>query len=454
VSRDAETQSVTILVVDDAPNTRELLKRNLQSAGYEIHTAPGVQEAIELLEKTRVDLVITDQKMPHISGMKLVRHIHENLRGTGVMMLTGYATVEGAVEAMKQGAIEYIAKPFTDEELLSAVDRAILRVRFTRSAMQESIDGVHAPGGMIGTSRPMKKIFSMIEKAARTNANVLITGESGTGKELVARAIHFASERSHAPFVPVALSGVPETLVESSLFGHVKGAFTGANQNRVGFLRAAEGGTLFLDEISEISPPIQVKLLRVLQEREYQPVGSTQTRRANVRLVAATNHDLARLIESNHFREDLYFRINVFPIALPPLRERTEDIPSLVRHFAKRSAQQENRVTPEFSDEVMDLFRRHSWPGNVRELENVIQRLVILADGSRIAPPDLPEMMRFRVDPEETADPVTLEELEVRHIRKVLELTGQNKTRAAEILGIDRKTLREKLRAWDNKHRT
>lgn len=438
------THDWRILVVDDAPNTRELLRRNLSNCGYDVLLAEGVQEAVRSLESERVDLVITDLKMPRISGMDLVKYVHENYRDTGVMMVTGYPTVEGAVEAMKRGAIEYLAKPFTDEELFDAVERALERIELRRTPV-EMEEGDAPAMGLIGQSEALREVQRMILKAARSSANVLITGESGTGKELAARAIHYASERAQSVFVPVALAGVPETLVESTLFGHVRGAFTGATETRQGFFHAANGGTLFLDEISEIPLPIQVKLLRVLQEREFQMVGSTKTHRVDVRLLASTNRDLSRLVSNGQFREDLFFRVNVIPIQLPPLRERIEDIPLLVSHFAQRAAVQDDRSVPRFSGEVMDHFQRHSWPGNVRELENVVQQMVVMAEGGEVELPDLPEIMRYQV-PQDDSDSMSLAEVELRHIRRVLESVGGNKSRAARLLGIDRKTLREKLK--------
>ncbi len=442
-----------ILVVDDSPTTLELLRRNLAEEGYTVFTTPDVSEALELLDREAIDLVITDTKMPRISGIDLVRHIRENLRDTGVMMVTSYATVEGAVEAMREGAIEYIAKPFTEEELITAVRRSLERVHRRRGVDETSPTDSSNPPGLIGNSRSMLEVYRMIGKAAQSNATVLITGESGTGKELVARAIHYGSPRADAPFVPVTLSGVPETLVESALFGHVKGAFTGANETRSGFLQAAQGGTLFLDEVSEIPLPIQVKLLRVLQEREYLMVGSMQQKTADVRVLVATNRDLLKMVKAGQFREDLYFRLNVIPISLPPLRERPEDIPLLVHHFTKRFAEVDRRPVPKFSDSVMNSFTRHDWPGNVRELENVVQRVVVMAEGSQIEPTDLPELMRYQATGPEP-ELMTLAEAEVRHIRAVLASVGGNKSKAARLLKIDRKTLREKLKVAQRENET
>jgi len=292
----------------------------------------------------------------------------------------------------------------------------------------------------------MQRVFAQIERASRVGATVLVSGESGTGKELVARAIHYESERASAPFVPVNCGAIPHDLLESELFGHMKGAFTGAGESRAGFFLSADGGTIFLDEVAETSPPMQVKLLRVLQDSEVRMVGSSRSRKVDVRVIAATNGDLAQLVQKGSFREDLYFRINVIPIRLPPLRERSDDIVPLTRHFASRYARDMDRPVPELSNRVLDIFRGYAWPGNVRELENVIQRLVVMTDTDTIDAPDLPTLMRFAVAPPRVPPSRTLAEMEAEYIRSVLDSVAGNKTRAAEVLGIDRKTLREKLK--------
>ncbi len=434
-----------ILVVDDSPETLEVLQRNLTAEGYQVFMSTGVLEAIRLLEGTQVDLVITDLKMPKVSGLDLVRHVRENLKDTEVMMITGYPSVDGAVEAVKTGADEYLAKPFTDEELLSAARRALEKLRLRRSG-QGATDGCEAaPCGIVGRSAVMREVLRATAKAASTSATVLITGESGTGKELVARAVHYNSPRASAPFVPVNCGGIPEGLIESELFGHTKGAFTGAMEARAGLFHAADGGTIFFDEISEMSLSMQVKLLRVLQDREVWMVGSTRPRKVDVRILAATNIDLPSLVKGGTFREDLFYRLNVVPISIPPLRERGDDVLLLARHFTERFARELGKQEPRFSDEALRAFRGHGWPGNVRELENVIQRLVVMAEGDRVDVPDLPSMMRYSV-PREAGLDRTLAEVETEHISNVLASFGGNKTRAAEILGIDRKTLREKLK--------
>ena len=438
----------SILVVDDAPDTLEVLSRNLTAEGYQVYTGPGVAEAIKILEGTRVDLVITDLKMPKVSGLDLVRHVRENCPDTAVMMITGYATVEGAVEAVKLGAEEYLAKPFTDEELVLAVEKTLEKLRLRRAAKEESLSEAPHPHGIIGDSAAMKKIFREVEKAATTPATVLITGESGTGKELVARAIHYGSNRASAPFVPVNCGGIPEGLLESELFGHVKGAFTGATETRAGFFQTADGGTIFLDEISETSLAMQVKLLRVLENKEVCMVGASKSRRVDVRIIAATNKDLHNLVKKGVFREDLYFRLNVITIDIPPLRERGDDILLLIRHFAAEFADELGRPLPKFSNRALQVLMSYYWPGNVRELENVLQRLVVMTDTGEIDVPDLPQLMRFSANREASLTR-TLAEVEVEHIRNVLASVDGNKTKAAEILGIDRKTLREKLKAFE-----
>jgi two-component system response regulator HydG len=434
-----------ILVVDDAPETLEMLRRTLAGEGYRVFTAGSVAEAVRLLDGTPVDLLITDLRMPNVSGLELVRHVRENNRDTEVMMITGYATVEGAVEAIKTGAEEYLAKPFTDEELFAAVGRSLGKLSLRRAAFRRRRLVSHDNYGIVGESKAMKRVFQAIAKAAGTSATVLITGESGTGKELVARAIHYHGSRAQAPFVPVNCGGIPEGLLESELFGYVKGAFTGANQSRAGFFQTAEGGTIFLDEISETSLAMQVKLLRVLQDKEVSMVGSAKSRKIDIRILTATNKDLRVLTERGHFREDLYYRLNVINIEIPPLRERGEDVLLLARHFLGRYAEELDRPRVYFSDDALRVLVNYSWPGNVRELENLVQRLMVMVEGETVDVSDLPSHMRYSV-PSGGRLNRTLAEVEAEYIRNVLEQTGGNKTRAAKILGIDRKTLRDKLR--------
>lgn len=437
--------SSTILVVDDAPDTLEVIQRNLTSQGYAVLTAPGVPEAIQILKNSPMDLVITDLKMPKVSGLELVRHIRENFRDTEVMMITGYATIDGAVQAVKTGADEYLSKPFTDEELLAAVRRVLEKLKLKRMSELQRRGYPTSTHGLIGNSDVIKKVFNAITKAAGISATVMIQGESGTGKELVARAIHYSSLRASAPFIPVNCGGIPEGLLESELFGYVKGAFTGATESRAGFFQTAEGGTIFLDEISETSLAMQVKLLRVLQDKEVYMVGANRSRKIDVRIIAATNKDLLSLIKKGSFREDLFFRLNVINITLPPLRERGDDILMLIQHFLSKYARELSRGIPEFSPDALKSLRNYYWPGNIRELENMIQRLVVMTDSDKIDVSDLPSHLRYTVSREAGFDR-TLAEVEAEYIKNVLATVHGNKTKAAGILGIDRKTLREKIK--------
>jgi two-component system response regulator HydG len=433
-----------ILLVDDSPDTLEMLQRILAFHRYRVFTASGVAQAIQILDTTPIDLVITDLKMPGVGGLDLIRHVRENLKETEVMMITGYPTIEGAVQAVKTGAEEYLTKPFTDEELVSAVRRALGKLRLRKATEVRFDPPLPSSHGLIGQSEPMEKVFRAVGKVASISATVLLSGESGTGKELIARAIHYNSTRSSAPFVPVNCGAIPEGLLESELFGHLKGAFTGAVETRAGFFQTADGGTIFLDEIGETSLSMQVKLLRVLEDKEVCMVGSTRSRKVDVRILASTNKDLLSLVQKGKFREDLFFRLNVITIEIPPLRERGGDNLLLTQHFVTKFSRELGKPTPRFSDSALQVLRNYHWPGNVRELENVIQRLVLMTDGEWIEVPDLPSLMRFSAL-RQSGPYHTLAEIEAEYIRTVLASVGGNKTRAAEILGIDRKTLREKL---------
>ncbi len=437
------TKKARILVVDDARDTLEVLQRNLTSQDYQVFTCQSVSEALEVLKDTEMDLVVTDLKMPGASGLDLVRHVRENLKNTEVMMITGYATIEGAVEAVKIGADEYLAKPFTDEELFSAIERSLDKLYTRRTAQTTKTPRVMY--GIIGESAKMQKVYDAIEKCSKTRATVLITGESGTGKELVARAIHYTSDRASAPFLPVNCGAIPQELLESELFGYVKGAFSGASSTRAGFFQTADGGTILLDEISETSLATQVKLLRVLQDKEIFMVGSRRPQRVDVRIIAATNKDLMGLIKQGLFRDDLFYRLNVITVELPPLRDRADDILLLINNFASKFATSLGKKIPTFSDDALRVIKNYHWPGNVRELENVIQRLVVMTEGDIIEVSDLPSLMRFSSLRGHGLNR-TLAEVEAEYIRNVLSSVEGNKTQAAEILGIDRKTLREKLK--------
>jgi DNA-binding NtrC family response regulator len=442
-------QRYSILAVDDNRNALEIIRRILGQSGYEVMTSENVPDAVKILNDHRIDLVITDMKMPKHTGFDLIRYVSENYYDTAVIMITGYPSIEGAVEAIKIGADDFLAKPYTDEELMSVVRRALERLTAQRAA-QSTLE-LDASFGIVGNSKPMKKVFKLIAKAATVKANVLISGESGTGKELVARAIHYNSPRSSAAFVPVNCTAIPESLVESELFGHEKGAFTGANTTRAGFFEVASGGTIFLDEIGDASQSLQAKLLRVLQNKEIIKVGSRLAIKIDARIVAATNKDLKDLIKRKLFREDLYYRIDVIDIPIPPLRERSEDVPLLIQHFAAQLCEETGVDPLSFSDRAILAMRAYSWPGNVRELENLIQKLSVSVDNNRVDIADLPGPMRFSINHQKGLNR-SLAAVEIEYIQNVLSKVGGNKTQAAKILKIDRKTLREKLKriATDN----
>jgi len=438
-----QEKGATILAVDDSAATLEVLSRNLSAAGYAVHACGSVEEAGAFLDETAVDLVITDYKMPKSNGLELIRYVRDNFRDTEIMMITGYPSITGAVEAMRDGAGEYLAKPFTGDELLAAV-RSILDKQARRRAAHTEEENLSA-FDIIGNCPEMQGVFALIRKAAQTSANVFISGESGTGKELVARAVHYNSDRRASAFVPVNCSAIPDTLLESELFGHVKGAFTGAKDSRAGFFEIANGGTIFLDEIGDASPSMQAKLLRVMQSKEFCMVGSSRIRTVDTRIIAASHKNLRHLVDQGLFREDLFYRIHVIEIRLPTLSERGADILMLANHFLRKFALDMGREVPRLTDEALAALSQYAWPGNVRELENLLQRLVIICDGPVIDITELPESMRFTISRSRHSNK-TLAEVEADHIRSVLVQTGDNKTRAAEILGIDRKTLREKLK--------
>lgn len=438
----AKKDKASILVVDDSPETVELIKRNLESLEYQVYSTNNVQSAVKFLGSVEVDLVITDLRMPGENGLELVRHITENHKGIGVLVITGFPSIQGAVQSIKIGAEEYLVKPFTDDELFKAVQRAL-----SRKAKHRKIGAKMPPQtfGIIGESEVMLKVFKTIEKAKATTATVLIKGESGTGKELVARALHYGGHTSAAPFVPVNCGGIPDSLLESELFGYVKGAFTGANETRAGFFQTADGGTIFLDEISNTSLAMQAKLLRVLQDKEFYMVGSKRSQKVNVKVVAATNVDLMHLVKKGLFREDLYYRLNVITIDLPPLRDRDSDVLLLLDAFLEKYVREVGKQPMKFSPRALKALSEHSWPGNVRELQNLVQRLVIMADEPTIDVADLPANFKFSAGRMKGLNR-TLEEVEREYIVDVLAANKNNVSQTAKILGIDRKTLREKVK--------
>jgi two-component system NtrC family response regulator len=383
----------TILIVDDEKNYLLVLEALLADAGYEVITCDNASEALEVSTSHDLDLVITDMRMPGVDGMEFLVQLRGLQPEIPVIMMTAYATVEKAVEAMKRGAFDYVTKPFKNEELILTIRKALEmhRLRQENRLLSQELQERFKFANIVGKSKVMRQVYEVIEKVAQTRASVLITGESGTGKELIARAIHFNSPRSDKPFVSVNCSALPETLLESELFGHERGAFTGAITRRKGRFELAHNGTLFLDEVGDMSSALQVKLLRVLQEMRFERVGGTTTLQVDARLVAASNRDLKREVEFGRFREDLYYRLKVVHINVPPLRERRDDIPLLVHHFLRKVAKYNGLPVKNISHEALKYLYQYDWLGNVRELENVIERAVILCDGEEIRPQDLAE---------------------------------------------------------------
>jgi DNA-binding NtrC family response regulator len=445
MSRTSSVSPRRVLAVDDSPPTVELLYRNLKAQGFEVLCASSVAEAVELLDKNHVDLVLTDVKMPRVSGHDLVRHVRQNCPHTEVVVITGYPTVQGAVEAVREGAEEYLPKPFTDDELRDVVQRALAKLQARQALDDDQIEEAVGPAGIVGASRAIRRVFRAVAKASATTATVLVTGESGTGKELVARAIHYGSARASMPFVPVNCAGIPAGLLESELFGYVRGAFTGAQESRAGFFLTADSGTLMLDELGDTPLEMQAKLLRVLQEREVVMVGDRKGRKVDVRVIGATNRDLFAMVRQGTFREDLYFRVNVITIDVPPLRARGDDVLLLARHFAEKYATELSQPVPSFSDKALKALRQYAWPGNVRELENVVQRAVVMSDDDQIDVTDFPSHMRFSAPAVRDVNQ-TLAQVEAQHVAAVIARVDGNRTQAARILGVDRKTLRHMLR--------
>jgi two-component system NtrC family response regulator len=449
----------TILVVDDEKNYLLVMETLLTGAGYEVLTVDSGEEALEQTRRNDLDLIITDMKMPRMSGIELMEQLKQVYAELPVIMMTAYGTVEKAVEAMKKGAFDYILKPFKNEELLLTIRKALeLRHLLTENRrLKLDLEQRYRFENIVGNSKVMQSIFAMVEKVAQTRATVLLAGESGTGKELIARAVHHRSPRNNGPFISVNCGALTETLLESELFGHEKGAFTHALAMRKGRFELAEAGTLFLDEVAEMSPALQVKLLRVLQEMEFERVGGSKTILVDVRVVAASNRDLKTEVEAGNFREDLFYRLNVVHMEMPPLRQRTEDIPLLVAHFMHKYAGENNREGVRLEPEVMKILLRYPWPGNVRELENVIERAVILCSNNTITAADLPPNvaeapeMEFNIDslvPSHIPLPEALERIEEMMIRRALNQSGYVQVRAAEFLGITKSLLQYKLKKY------
>ncbi|KPL09906.1 hypothetical protein AMJ71_05165 [candidate division TA06 bacterium SM1_40] len=440
-----------VLVIDDEQVIRDSCQQILSRDGYAVKVAEDGNVGLAMMEKQAFDLVVLDLKMPGLDGMEVLKTIRADDPSAIVLVITGYATVESAVEAMKSGAYDFIPKPFTPDNLRAIVKRALERRRLILNNiyLAEELKSTIGEAVLIGKGKAMEEIDALVKKVGPTDSTVLIYGESGTGKELVARALHRNSPRSPRPFVVVDCGSLVESLFESELFGHTKGSFTGATTTKYGRFEVANGGTIFFDEIGNISLSVQAKLLRAIQEREIVRVGSTQVLRVDVRIIAATNRDLASTVRTGSFREDLFYRLSVVPIELPPLRERKEDIPLLADYFLKMYNRERKKNILGITDEAMERLARYEWPGNVRELENAIERAVVLAEGDVIEPKDL-LYYGLRVDREDDGAPEqkTLADVEREHIERTLTAFEGHKGRTAEALNIDRKTLRQKMKKY------
>lgn len=445
----------TILIVDDEKNYLVVLSSFLSGEGYEPITADNAQQALDIVENTDLDLVLTDMKMPSMDGIELLKRIKEKSPDLPVVMMTAYGTVEKAVEAMQLGAFNFVLKPFQNETLKQIIRNAVSTYSVFKEnrRLVEALESRYRFDNIIGKSKPMLAVFDIIQKVAHTKATVLVTGESGSGKELIAQAIHFNSPRRNKPFVAVSCAALSETLLESELFGHERGAFTGAVAMRKGRFELADRGTLFLDEIGDVPTSVQVKLLRVLEEMTFARVGGTRTIAADIRLIAATNKDLRDEVEQQRFREDLYFRLNVVHITLPPLRERSEDIPLLATHFVNKYAEETNRGEMTISSEAMRFFCHHRWPGNVRQFEHAIERAVLLSEGVEIGLDDLPKDLvgfadlEIPIDWEDLSNlPETLDGIEKRLVQKALSMSNNIQARAAKLLGITPSNLQYRLK--------
>jgi len=450
----------TILVVDDEANMRHMLNALLVKQGYRVDVAGDGAEGLDRMSRSNYDFVLCDLRMPVMDGMAFLAQVQENRRPTTVIMMSAYGTVDQAIETVKQGAYDYISKPFKLEEILLVLRKAEERERLRRENRHlkeqlEAIDGQLSFGAMVGKSKAMQEVFQLADKVARYNTTVLITGESGTGKELVARGIHATGKGDNAPFVAVNCGSIPENLLESEFFGHVKGAFTGADREKKGLFEEADNGTLFLDEIGELPLDLQVKLLRVLQEREVRRVGAVKGHPVDVRVLAATNKDLAESVQQGLFREDLFYRLNVLNVHIPPLRQHKEDLPLLCRFFLDKFAVRLGIEVQGIAPAAMDLLMRYEWPGNVRELENVLERALILTDKNIILPEHLPGQFGTRDEHRRLDDLLgtySLKEakviMEKRLIGRAMEASGGNKSKAAQLLELSYPALLSKLKEY------
>jgi len=441
----------SVLVVDDEPGMRMALRANFQREGWQVETAAGTSEALRKFDAGRFPLVVTDVRMPDGDGLQLMRTVRDSNPSTAVIVLTAFGNVPEAVKAIQGGACDYLTKPISFEQLHSAVQRVM------REAGNAPLDESTPAAAIVGNSPALLKVLDRARHAAKTSADVLIEAESGTGKELLARFIHDSSSRCDKPFVAVNCAAVPEHLLESELFGHVRGAFTGATGAKAGKFELAEGGTLLLDEIGEMPITLQPKLLRALQEREIERLGDTRTTDINIRVVATTNVPLLRMVEDGRFRADLYYRLNVIPLTLPPLRERREDIPALAQFFLARFAKEAGCPAPQLHPEFVAGLQNQSWPGNVRELGNFMRRVMTLHDGieigpehlaSELAPPALAKTFRYVAEAVHARPGTSMREFERQLLENTLQVTGGNRTRAAELLGVSLRTIRNKIREY------
>jgi DNA-binding NtrC family response regulator len=450
------TAAPHLLFIDDEATLRGLMAERLTERGFEVVEADSGERALELLDQFAFDIVITDLRLPGIDGSRVIEAARERYPGIVAIVITGFGTVKDAVDAIKRGASDFIAKPFQFDELMHVLQKAMEQRRLTteNAYLRSQLEERHQFGNILGHSRPMQKLFHLLETVARSNSTILITGETGTGKEVVARAIHHNGARKQQRFVALNCSAIPETLLEAELFGHVRGAFTGAVGARQGRFEQAHKGTLFLDEVGTMSTALQMKLLRALQEREFERVGDSQTIKVDVRVIAATNSELSKMVAEGTFREDLYYRLHVIPIQLPPLRERRDDIPVLVKHFLEKFAP---GMAMQVSQGAMRALMAYTWPGNVRQLENAIERAVALSAGRReVAVTDLPAEVQTTPETTETPFvdfpdsgldlPAYLAKIERDLIQRSLDRTGGNRNKAAELLRIKRTTLVEKLK--------
>ncbi|GAB4339944.1 MAG: sigma-54 dependent transcriptional regulator [Calditrichia bacterium] len=446
----------TILIVDDEVDALDLMEELFIKHGYQTYTARNGLEALEMIERHEPDILLSDMVMPEMDGIRLLDEVSKKYPDIAVIMITAHGTIETAVEAMKKGAKDYILKPLRLDEILAKVETiSQLKSLIKENAyLREKLSQKYNLNNMIGKNRKMLELFDLVKDIAQTNSTVLIRGESGTGKELIANAIHFNSDRIKKPFVKVNCAVLAENLLESELFGHVKGAFTGAIRDKMGRFELANGGTIFLDEIGDISPNMQLKLLRVLQEGEFERVGGTETLKVDVRILAATNRDLEAMMKSGEFRQDLYYRLNVIPIYVPPLRERKDDIPLLVTHFITKFNKQFNKNIDVIDDEAMRHLQNYNWPGNIRELENLIERAVVLNKTGKLTTKDFPPYIiqeeaepDIEIDPDRSLTDV-VDNFEKQLILKALRENNFNKLRTAEKLGIHRSTFMSKLKKY------